>query len=96
LLRHYALIRLDFNFHCNEVATTIIVPQSTNETWGVKSVNRLNSTMKFRGIRNKLYMAALLSSGTIIPFIVPMLGKYIPTHTSNRFIDKKVDVALFE
>ena len=38
-------------------------------------------------------MAARLSSGTIPPFIVPMMGKYMPTHISKRFIPKK-DIVL--
>jgi hypothetical protein len=32
LLRRYSKTRLDFNLHCNMVATTIIEPQSMNET----------------------------------------------------------------
>lgn len=39
-------------------------------------------------------MAARLFSGTMLPFIVPIIGKYIPTHTSNIFIPMKETVSL--
>ena len=94
LLLQTPCILLFLSFICNTVATPIIEQHRIKETFGVRSVNRLKRTIKFNGMRKRLYIAALLSSGTIIPFIVPILGKYIPTHISKRFMARNDDVAL--
>jgi nitric oxide synthase oxygenase domain/subunit len=52
--------------------------------------------MKFKGIRYKLYIAALDDSGTIELLSVPMVGKYIPTVISKMFIAIKVKVSSLE
>jgi len=59
-------------------------------------VSKLVNTMKFKGIRYKLYIAALDDSGTMELLRVPMVGKYIPTVISKMFIAIKVKVSSVE
>ncbi len=59
-------------------------------------VSKLVNTMKFKGIRYKLYIAALDDSGTMELLSVPIVGKYIPTVISKMFIAINVKVSSVE
>mmetsp|Transcript_52597 Transcript_52597/g.157603 ORF Transcript_52597/g.157603 Transcript_52597/m.157603 type:complete len:292 (-) Transcript_52597:1000-1875(-) len=90
------LLLLLVSRNCSTVASPSMDALAMKDWVGVRSVRRLVRTMKFSGMRNRLYIAALLSSGTMAPFMVPIMGQYMPTHISNTFMLQKVTVSELE
>jgi hypothetical protein len=78
---------------CNNVAVPSITVQARKLLVTLNLVSKLVNTMKFNGIRYKLYIAALDDSGTMELLSVPIVGKYIPTVISKMFIAIKVKVS---
>lgn len=85
-----------FSLSCNKVAVPSINVQARKLFVTLSLVSKLVNTMKFKGIRYKLYIAALDDSGTMELLSVPMVGKYIPTVISKMFIAIKVKVSSVE